>query len=49
MKALIAEHSQKVAALSEKLEEANKKAKENASKGSSADANVFTLEILELR
>lgn len=49
MKALVVEHTEKVAALNAKLEEASKKAKENASKGTSADVNAFTLEILELR
>ena len=49
MKTLVADHADKVAALNAKLEEASKKAKEQASKGTSADSSAFTLEILELR
>ena len=40
------EHADRIAAMSAKMEEASKRAKEHASR---ADASAFTLEILELR
>ena len=46
MKKLVDEHAEKIASLNTKMEEASKKAKENAAR---ADSSVFTLEILELR
>jgi hypothetical protein len=49
IKALMIDHADKVEALNKKLEEASKKAKDNASNASRADSSTFTLEILELR
>jgi hypothetical protein len=46
MKKLVDEHAEKMATMNSKMEEASRKAKENAAR---ADSSVFTLEILELR